>query len=377
MEVAVGNPPEGISNGLESPLLHSTIPNGTPTLSSNGSKEDGGDNLLKRKTMEENGNGDGDAKSKGPQSPLTLVLSQGKRKVKEDEELQQTKAGDVLSPEETKNGSGSSSGDGSSASEDEQSSKEAKRRKLEKELEQYEILLKKVEQLQEMKKKTPQNSTPVQIPSSINTLDISSPNPSLGDLSATLASLGPALIVLSSGSRKAELDINWQQLTSANLSRQTLFPVSADGKPLKGTPPSFDVLYNVRATKSIYMFPPWVVRLKNADGTPCMEKEDVSLTVVTVDKTQMLPGGCPCGGSSIIMFRQEKGEQVHGKITEGELEFSKLQISCLTGTRGHNQLFRLKFEFVTENSPLFGKSLYSQPIEIGAKGPFTKKSKEE
>jgi len=350
MDVAVGNPLEGLSNDLASPLLQSNVPNGTPTLSSNDSKEDGGEKLLKRKTMEENGNGERDSKSKGPQSPLT--------------------------PEEAKNGNGTSSGDGSS-SEDEQSSKEAKRRKLEKELEQYDILLKKVEQLQEMKKKTPQNSTPVQIPSSINTLDISSPNPSLGDLSATLASLGPALIVLSSGSRKAELDINWQQLTSANLSRQTLFPVSADGKPLKGTPPSFDVLYNVRATKSIYMFPPWVVRLKNADGTPCMEKEDVSLTVVTVDKTQMLPGGCPCGGSPIIMFRQEKGEAVHGKITEGELEFNKLQISCLTGTRGHNQLFRLKFEFVTENSPLYGKSLYSQPIEIGAKGPFTKKSKEE
>ena len=47
-------------------------------------------------------------------------------------------------------------------------------------------------------------------------------------------------------------------------------------------------------------------------------------------------------------------------------------VGCCSGNRGHGASFCLKAEFVSENSPLKGKVVYSLPIDVGAKGPFAK-----
>jgi hypothetical protein len=61
------------------------------------------------------------------------------------------------------------------------------------------------------------------------------------------------------------------------------------------------------------------------------------------------------------------------RVEDGQLECGKMQFGCLTGSRGHNGTFCLRFKFDSEGSPLCGKVVYSPAFEVYAKPPFQKK----
>jgi len=176
----------------------------------------------------------------------------------------------------------------------------------------------------------------------------------------------------------ATLEVAWERMPVGSSAqpflKQTLFR-TLNEKPYKGPPEEPDEDFGLRATKAVYMYPPLVLTLRNLDGSKYTQKEEIKLSLVSANnKSTPTTGVCGCGGAPILFFQQEKKGEVQTLITTGELEFSKLQIGCLTGPRGHSSLFCLKIEFLTPGSPLEGQLLYSPPIEVGAKGPFTKKT---
>jgi len=146
--------------------------------------------------------------------------------------------------------------------------------------------------------------------------------------------------------------------------------------PWKGVP--FEgKMYSIRVTKSVNMQPYPILTILKADGTLYDFEEEVRLELVDSTTLATPPkGNCPCEGTPVL--RESKFTQLHHKnggiycnVSKGVLELSKLQIGCCTGKRGHNVQFRLMVEFTGKDSPFRGNKLYSVPIEVGAKSPFT------
>lgn len=161
--------------------------------------------------------------------------------------------------------------------------------------------------------------------------------------------------------------------------KQTLFPVwdklAHPGFPMEG------VDYSLRATKGVNMFPFPVIRIMHSGvNLPYMVEEQIKVSIVAAhNKQRPEAGSCPCKGPPILQESKQGAFELHNgeiycKIKEGLLELEKVQFACCSGPRGHGCVFCLKFEFVKEGSILKGKSIYSVPIEVLAKGPFSKSS---
>jgi hypothetical protein len=130
---------------------------------------------------------------------------------------------------------------------------EEKRKRLEKEMIQYEILLKKVERLQELKAKAAATATTPSASSSVPT-----------------RSASPPAINFSSGPVQPYLEIAWEQLNLLPAVKQSLFAV-VDGDVKKGIPPNPQKMsYSLRTTKSIYIHPPLVLKLKSEGKIPAI-----------------------------------------------------------------------------------------------------------
>lgn len=159
--------------------------------------------------------------------------------------------------------------------------------------------------------------------------------------------------------------------TTKNNTQMATHPIPFKGIPLEGRK------YSIRATKNVNMHPYPILTILKSDGTLYDFEEEVRLSLVDADTLEVPPpGNCPCQGAPVLQeskqtqLTMKKGAQ-YSKVTKGILELSKLQIGCCTGKRGHNTLFRIKVEFTGKNSALKGTKLYSVPIEVGAKSPFT------
>eukprot|EP01117_Protostelium_nocturnum_P007311 TRINITY_DN2613_c0_g2_i1.p1 TRINITY_DN2613_c0_g2~~TRINITY_DN2613_c0_g2_i1.p1 ORF type:complete len:699 (-),score=220.76 TRINITY_DN2613_c0_g2_i1:41-2137(-) len=173
-------------------------------------------------------------------------------------------------------------------------------------------------------------------------------------------------------------DFNWDKLKP---SKQTLFPIYSDQKEeervaSKGVPNlSRDFL--LRATKGVNMHPSPIIKISSTSGIPYTVDEQITLSLVhAYDHTHPIQGSCNCKGSATLgeskpfQITHSQGRNI-ATIKSGCIEFTKLQIGCCTGNRGHGAPFSIKVEFITEGSPLQGLSIYSLPIEVGAKGPFS------
>jgi len=184
----------------------------------------------------------------------------------------------------------------------------------------------------------------------------------------------------SSTPRKIEDDIDlhfdfcWEETVR---SKQTVFPVYnyffEPPSPQKGPPPE-GVNYTLRATKKVNMhpYPTLSITLKR-DGNPWLRPEIVKVsTVERYKRKKDSEEGCQCGSEGIIRESQECQLNSEGIATvrNGKISFKKLQIGCVTSTRGHGVPLVLKFEFTDPRSLLFGQVVFSRPIEVGAKGPF-------
>jgi len=108
------------------------------------------------------------------------------------------------------------------------------------------------------------------------------------------------------------------------------------------------------------------------------EEEDVKLSLVcSTDKLPPPVGSCSCGGNPILS-ESKQFQLIHNnyetfcKVRGGFIEFTKLQIGCCTGQRGHNCSLMIKAELIREGSSIRGLIAYSDPIDVGAKGPFAK-----
>jgi len=62
-------------------------------------------------------------------------------------------------------------------------------------------------------------------------------------------------------------------------------------------------------------------------------------------------------------------------MESGKLSLSKFGIECLTAP-GYTKGFRLKVEFVSPESPVYGSCIYTKPIIVGAKAPFPMDSRD-
>lgn len=110
------------------------------------------------------------------------------------------------------------------------------------------------------------------------------------------------------------------------------------------------------------------------DGELFDEDQEVKLTLVDAHThLPPQPGNCLCQRSPKI--NESKPFQLYKKLIGGTVELQKLQISCISGSKGHNCLFSIAAEFVTEDSPLFGEIVYTLPIQVKCKSLVTKKER--
>eukprot|EP01114_Cavostelium_apophysatum_P021318 TRINITY_DN7404_c0_g1_i1.p1 TRINITY_DN7404_c0_g1~~TRINITY_DN7404_c0_g1_i1.p1 ORF type:complete len:452 (+),score=97.58 TRINITY_DN7404_c0_g1_i1:330-1685(+) len=254
---------------------------------------------------------------------------------------------------------------------------ETKRKRLQEQLAQYEQMMPAIEMLQKTKAAgaTPAKVSPPKGISVVPNKATASPPKSEGKsaiaTSQAINLSGSSMIHGSDGS-VARLRISWNVIPTDGTNKQTLFYME-NGKAQKGPPPPDTQIKVVRATKGTFFWPHFVLEIFKPDGRKSTTSEPIKLSLVGAStKLPLEAGACACLGSSAINFRQEKSPSFPLLTDTGEIEFMRLSLSCLTSKRGHFDLICLKLEFTAENSPFARQSLYSIPIEVGAKGPFAR-----
>lgn len=190
---------------------------------------------------------------------------------------------------------------------------------------------------------------------------------------------------LTRGGFEALLSIDWSALKE---DKQTLFPIWKEGYeyiPHRGAPSNNiqDGVISVRASKAINMHPPWRLDLSGPNGNAYRTDELICVTVVDANDKQLpKKGTClSCDNSTLLICKKpmcvpKSDSSVESVVKEGTIQFSKLQIGCCSGgKRGHGSPFCLKIDFLSPISPYFGYTLYSIPIDVGAKSPFVSSKK--
>lgn len=125
------------------------------------------------------------------------------------------------------------------------------------------------------------------------------------------------------------------------------------------------------------MYPPLCLQLFE-NGKYYTKEEVIKLNIVNAANGALpLAGVCSCN-KRIPIIKESKpkllkfiGEEIYCTVAGGFLEFSKFQIGCCTGDRGHGCNFAIEIQFVTKKSPFSQFKAISRPIEVGAKGPFS------
>mmetsp|Transcript_17544 Transcript_17544/g.24352 ORF Transcript_17544/g.24352 Transcript_17544/m.24352 type:complete len:313 (+) Transcript_17544:131-1069(+) len=185
---------------------------------------------------------------------------------------------------------------------------------------------------------------------------------------------------LTRGGFEALLSIDWSAMKE---DKQTLFPVWKEGYeylPHRGAPSNNiqEGVISVRASKAINMHPCWRLDLTEPNGNAYCADELICVTLVDANDKQIpKKGTClSCEGSALLICKkpmciQKSDSAVESVVKDGTIQFSKLQIGCCSGgKRGHGSPFCLKIDFLSPMSPYFGCTLYSIPIDVGAKSPF-------
>lgn len=182
------------------------------------------------------------------------------------------------------------------------------------------------------------------------------------------------------GGFEALLSVDWSAMKEE---KQTLFPVWKDGYeyiPHRGSPSNNiqEGIISVRASKAINMHPSWRLDLAEPNGNAYCADELICVTLVDANDKQLpKKGTClSCDGNALLVCKkplciQKSDSSLESVVKDGTIQFSKLQIGCCSGgKRGHGSPFCLKIDFLSPASPYFGYTLYSIPIDVGAKSPF-------
>jgi len=259
----------------------------------------------------------------------------------------------------------------SSMTPEEIAEKAEKRRKLEEELAKYQNMINQIDIIQ---KRSAASTTSSDAESPPSQKRGSSPVPSIGisnpQMIVPLLTNAYCKIQSDDGSIIVLFDVAWPLLQDGD-SRQTIYFVEQD-KPQKGPPNNPQSVNLLRGTKGIFVYPPFVVQVVDNEGNRITEKERIKVSMVGSTREALATGNCACNGNPMMSYRSEKLSSFTVTTSTGEFELNKFQLGCLTGRRGHMEHIRLKVEFISEGTKLFGKCVYSCPMEIGAKGPFTK-----